>query len=345
MKESAERGVPPPLVRVYVPTYKRPAFLPRALAALRAQTCSRWICEVHNDAPNDPEPAQIVASLGDSRISLVQHSGNLGATATFNGFFREIPEPFFSILEDDNYWEEGFLSAMLAAARAEPSTQVFWANMRIVMEEEDGRLRDTARTVWPLGSGAWQRMAWGHVRQLGGSLHSNGSALFRSESCSHCRTPAVPFAAMEAFRDRMLPHPLSLLEQPLAAFTVTRQTSRSRDPHEWAEIQAMLVATFFTGCPWSPDRITSFLAGHRAFRPQSGSNLVLAALADRRCAFLLRHVRGADWLVVVRGLLRRPSLLFRLRRSRQVHADWWRFLDEQTAQRWRENRLVEGTNA
>src|ERR1700739_258820 len=39
-------------VRVFVPTYRRPKLLPRALDSLLAQTFTEWECEVHNDDPN-----------------------------------------------------------------------------------------------------------------------------------------------------------------------------------------------------------------------------------------------------------------------------------------------------
>ena len=105
-------------VRIFLPTHRRPQLLPRAIASLRAQTFPDWICELHNDDPADPAPAQLVAQLADPRISLVTHERNLGGTAAFNQFFRATTEPFYSMLEDDNWWEPTFLQVMLDAARA-----------------------------------------------------------------------------------------------------------------------------------------------------------------------------------------------------------------------------------
>ena len=101
------------IVRVFVPTYGRPQLLRRALASLCAQTLAEWVAEVHNDLPGDPTPAQIVAEVADPRITLVEHRENLGGTATFNLFFRPSSEPYYSILEDDNWWEPEFLERML----------------------------------------------------------------------------------------------------------------------------------------------------------------------------------------------------------------------------------------
>jgi len=43
-------------IRVFVPTHRRARMLERALASLRAQTFRDWVCEVHNDAPDDDAP-------------------------------------------------------------------------------------------------------------------------------------------------------------------------------------------------------------------------------------------------------------------------------------------------
>ena len=40
-------------IRVYLLTCRRPELLRRALRSLVAQTFTDWVCEVHNDAPDD----------------------------------------------------------------------------------------------------------------------------------------------------------------------------------------------------------------------------------------------------------------------------------------------------
>jgi hypothetical protein len=147
----------------------------------------------------------------------------------------------------------------------------------------------------------------------------------------------VPIAVTEPFRERMLPHPLVLVPQPLANFSQTLQTARSQDAAEWAETQAMLAATFLLDCPWDEGRLARLWAGARSQRPTGTTNLILAALAEPRLRSQLRHARWSDWWVVLRGLARRPGLFFRLRRSRRVHREWWAFLERHTADRWRES--------
>jgi len=324
-------------VRVHLPTYRRPTMLPRALASLRAQTCTDWVCELHNDDPADPEPARLLAQLGDPRITLVTHERNLGGTATFNLFFRPVAEPFCSILEDDNWWEPDFLATMLATAAARPDITVFWANMRIAAEQPDGRFTDTGRTIWPDGSEAVRLFAWGQPQQVCGALHSNGAMLLRTRPGQDYQIPAVPFAVIEPFRERLFPHPLALVTRPLATFSLTRQSHRSRDVREWAETQAMLAATFFRDCPWPDERLRQTWADARAQTPPGTTNLIQAALAQRGGRPGLHHARWRDWWIVLRGFVRRPGLYFQLRRSRERHADWWRFLEENTGRRWQES--------
>ena len=324
-------------VRIYLPTYRRPTMLPRAIASLQAQTFTDWICELHNDDPADPAPGQLLSKINDPRITLVSHERNLGGTVTFNLFFRAVAEPFCSILEDDNWWEPEFLATMLATAAAHPDVTVFWANMRVAQEETDGHFTDTGRTLWPVGDAAVRLFPWGQSQQICGALHSNGAALVRSRPGRDFQIPDVPFAVIEPFRERLFPHPLALVTRPLATFSLTQQTARSREVCEWAETQAMLAATFFQDCPWTEEQMRQVWADARAQTPPGTTNLILAALARPGGWDLLRHAHGRDWWIVLRGFLRRPGLFFQLRRSTTNHAVWWEFLEKYTGHRWKES--------
>ncbi len=323
-------------VRVFLPTYRRPMMLPRALASLRAQTHTDWICEVHNDDPTDPRPAELPAALQDPRLTLFVHPRNLGGTATFNLFFGSISEPFFSILEDDNSWEPDFLATMLAVAESHPDVTVFWANMHIAEEEGTGIMTDTGRTIWPYEEAEPVRLfQWGHFNQLAGALHSNGATLIRSNPGQNFRIPEVPFGVMEAFRERLFPFPLLLVTRPLATFTVTKRSARSRDPGEWAEAQALLVATFLKDCPWSEQQIEALWTNARALVPTKTTNLIMAAIAQPASRGILRYARWRDCWVVLCGFLRRPSVYSRLRASRRRHPTWWNTLEIHARANWK----------
>ena len=328
-----------PQVRIFLPTYRRPALLERAVASLRAQTFTDWVAELHNDAPDDDRPARLLAGINDSRLRYHPHPHNLGGTASFNLFFRATPEPFYAMLEDDNAWEPDFLATMLEVAAHHPDVTVFWANQSIWQEEDPGTLRDLQRTVHPATiAEPPRRMDWGQPAQIFGALHSHGSALFRSRPGDDFSTPPIPISLVEAFRERLFPYPLVFVPQPLARFTVTRTTARSTDHAEWAELQTMLAATFFKYARFSVGEIARLLADCRSRRPPATSALLFAGLTDPACRQLLRAAHPIDWLRLLRGALRRPGVPGRLVNSRRRHRNWWSFLDRHTAARFAAHR-------
>lgn len=324
-------------VRIYLPTYRRPQFLPLALASLRAQTVTDWICEVHNDDPEDLQPGHLLAGLADARFILKQHPRKLGGPATFNLFFNPTSEPFYSLHEDDNAWAPDFLAVMLATAEQFPDVTIFWSNMRIRKENTDGTLEETGTSVWPeaTANAAPQLIAWGHDRQLLGAVHSNGATLIRSRPGQHFVTPEVPFNMMEMFRERMFPHPLVFVPQALAYFTVTRQSARAVNPHEWALLQTLLAATFIKHAAFTQEHIQKIWSQARASSPPQTNAFLLAGLVDDACRPVLQGARLRDWLRFIRSTLRRPTLLLFIHRSRYKHADWWTWLDRITAERFR----------
>ena len=326
-------------VRVFLPTYRRPHLLPRAIASLRAQTFSDWICDVHNDAPEDDTPRKLLSRLKDTRFCLNQHQRNLGGGATFNLFYRATEEPFFSILEDDNWWEPEFLEEMLYVASQEPDIQVLWSNMRLWREQSDGSFLALGRCIQDSTTGSpIERVAWGTRHQIVGALHSNGAALHRSHPELNYQIPAVPFAAVEMFRERMFPHPLVLVRKPLANFSITLRSERTNNAGEWAEVQTALAATFLKHASYDAARLGEIWAAARAQRPPGTSTLLLAGLVEPACRPLLRHATSLDWLRLARGLIRRPRVLRRVLRSRVSHPDWWQFLEQHTAARFAEAR-------
>jgi hypothetical protein len=322
-------------VRVFLPTYRRTRLLERALASLRAQSETDWICEVHNDAPDDLAPGELVSRLGDARLEYHGHERNLGGTATFNLFFRATAEPFYAMLEDDNAWEPDFLARMIAVAGANPEATVFWCNQSIWNEETDGRVSGTDQTARPLEPGVTaRRVNWGQPEQIFGAVHANGAALFRSRPGDDFATPAVPIALVEAFRERLFPYPLVYMPAPLAQFTRTRQTARSKDRSEWAVVQTMLAASFLKHAHYTDSRVTALWSEARRREPPLTGTLLLATLMEPACRPLRGHARAIDWLRLARGMARRPGLLPRVMRSRRQHADWWQFLDAATATRF-----------
>lgn len=324
-----------PLVKVFVPTYRRPRLLERALASLVAQTYPHWTAELLNDAPDDPQPGLIAARLGDPRIVCVNHPRNLGGVAVFNRCHEPGPEPFVAILEDDNAWEPAFLEKMLAALSLHPDATLAWCNQSLDRETSDGTTVPLGRCVhpWP-DTRAIVVHRFGHVSQAFGALHANGAMLLRTHPTRAYLTPeGIPFTGVEPWRERLFPGPLVYVPEPLARFTITQTTARARDAAPWATLQVALIATFARAAGAARDNELWLHA--RASRPSMAGGLIQAGLADPSCRRLLRFARPKEWVRWLLGVLRRPRIALCSLRCRS--ASWWPALDKATRERFASN--------
>jgi hypothetical protein len=325
-------------VRVFVPTYRRPQLLLRALNSLLAQTFQSWVCEVHNDDPEDARPAELLALLDDERIKLHQHERNLGGAATFNLFYRATNEAFYALLEDDNWWEPTFLETMVSAMRRYPTVTLAWCAQKIWQEISDDQLptrwRDTGIVAATVESCAERLVYFGDHKQALGALHANGSMLIRSRAGEAYPTPSTwPFVAIEPFRERMIPHPLLFIPAPLCNFSKTLETERKESRAEWMTVQTILAATFMTQTPYPKE----LFAHARSQQPPATNGLLLGAVMEPTCWQKLRHSKLRDWVILVRGLIRSPDVLWHVLASKRDHPDWWQLLHRHTAERFLES--------
>lgn len=313
-------------IRVYLLTCRRPLLLRRALASLRAQTFTDWTCELHNDAPEDDGPGRLVAEVADPRIELHQHATNWGPVATFNHAFAGGDEPLLSILEDDNWWEPGFLAAAVAALEAAPDVAVVWANMRIWREEADGAWTDTGRTIWsaPQPAGPPRTFRWPQPIQAFDGLHSNGAMVVRAAaSCTGLVPSDLPFAVIEPARERLVAGGWRLLPEPLANFAVTRSTARGHDRAGWMRAQLLVAGSYLAAVPTTTRDLADLWDHLRRQSPPATALLFHLALAGIRPAALLRHARAAEWARFLAGAVRHPLTLVRSLRFRRVHPAAW----------------------
>jgi glycosyltransferase involved in cell wall biosynthesis len=327
-----------PVVRIFVPTYRRSNLLQRAIHSLRNQTFTRWVCEVHNDDPKDRFPSELVKSLNDARLKLHDHDQNLGGVETFNLFYSPVKERFVSLLEDDNWWEPEFLATMLNEIKKYPNVLMAWCNQRVWEELPNGSWIDTGRLVNPDGEGP-RLIEFGDERQIIGALHANGAMLLRSVRGRDYALPSnLPFNAMEAFRERMIPHPLLYVPRPLAVFSKTLKTHRSRSHSEWTAVQTMLAATFLKYARYDRNKLVGIFKEARAKSPPVTNVLLLAAIVESECRGLLHHSVLKDWFMMLRSVIRRPQVFWTVICSKWRHADWWRMLDYYTSERFAELR-------
>jgi len=297
-------------IRVFVLACRRPAMLQRALASLRCQTFTNWICELHNDAPEDDFPRHLVAELADPRITLHHHEHNWGALAAFNHACSGAPEPFFSILEDDNWWEPALLERLLTALKSYPEATVAWANLRFWREESDGSWIDEKRTLWPVIDTPVVPICQPQLIQFDGPLHSNGAMLVRSSAATADRlfVPAeAPFSVMENLRECTFQNPLLLVPAPLTNFAITRGTARDAHLSFWASQQALLGSAFLHRVRPPQEAMRRLWTSRRNNRPRATSGLILAGLVAGNLRFLA-YANLRDWIAFAAGFMRRPSV-------------------------------------
>ncbi len=329
-----------PTVRVYLLTYRRAYLLPRALASLRAQTFTDWICELHNDDPDDALPGQMAAKTGDPRIRFVQHNENLGPNRTFNLVFQPCAERYVCLLEDDNWWEPTFLETLVALLDNTPSAHVAWSNLRIWRENADTTWTDTGRTQWPIANFSdptWFR--WPDDRHVDSLLHSNGSALIRNTHLADLIVPpSTPFLAMEPIRERAMRFPLLFCPQPLVNFAWTLATARESSSRLAAEMKALMTAAYLRHADLDTAGYARLVKRARQASPVSevGGLLVAARLAGRT-GNVARHVYLAEWPRLLASFLRHACTNIALLRARRSHPEIWAYLDLHTRRRFIES--------
>lgn len=321
-----------PVCRVYLFTYRRNDLLPRAVESLRRQTLTDWVCEVHNDDPADGFPSQYIASLHDDRFLMKDHTENLGGVRSFNLAFSGCGETYACILEDDNWWEPGFLAEMTALMDRNPYLSVAWSNMRLWQESAGNNWTDTGRTTWPDGDNTL--FAWPQQRQVIGHLHSTGAMVYRG---SHAPRYLVPdntlLDAVEMVRERTFGHPVCLEKRLLANFAITLQTNRSSNPLEWTSYQLMLLASYIETADDQKQAFAESLKYHRPLKPTPIANFFLANMLLLKTKTLYRQFTISDWIAIAKWLLRNGPKLGWMKKYLADRQNVYAFLLSHTANR------------
>ncbi len=322
-------------IRVFLLTCRRPHLLKRALQSLLAQTCTDWVCELHNDAPEDESPERVLSEMapGDRRFTYCRHDPTWGAVGSFNHCFRGGPEPFAALLEDDNWWEPQLLATLLSSITGQPQVDLAWANMRVWREADDGSWNDTGSTVWPVGTSA-RIFEWPVVLQAFDGLHSNGAMLFRRPAADQGTVPAsTPFAIIEPVRERAIRGRSMLVPQVLANYALTRRTARSGERASWAAGQLLLAASFFEEVPLTAGAWDELVRLCRDARPRRTSLLLLLVVAGVRRREIVSRMRPGDLARFARDFLSSLGANLRALRFRTTHGQLWAWLHSETAAR------------
>ncbi len=108
--------IPPFLITVIIPTYKRATLVPRAIESVRRQTYRNIEILVIDDASPDDTGA-IVKSIPDPRIRYIRHETNRGLPAVRNTGIRLAKGDYIAFIDDDDQWRGDKLEKQLAAIK------------------------------------------------------------------------------------------------------------------------------------------------------------------------------------------------------------------------------------
>ena len=326
-----------PKCRIYLFTYNRNQLLPRAVNSLLQQTVQDWVCELHNDNPEDPFPATYVGGLNDDRFIVVDHEVNLGPVRSFNLAFAGCDEPYASMLEDDNWWEPGFLETMMGILAEQPKLNVVWSNMRLWQEQRDNQWSDTKRSTWPVSDGT-RFFNWPAKQQAFSALHSTSALLYRGSRASAYQVPEnVLLNAVELIRERAFDHPLCLVQRPLANFAITFVTNRSANPYVWIANQIMMLASFVETAPNPEGEFKNSLDFYRSQQPSPIANFFLANVFVLKKATYLKYFSLRDWYITGKWLIRNGHQLPFIKKYLKSQLNVYDFLIKQTGLRFKES--------
>lgn len=286
-----------PRHRIYLFTYQRNELFTRAVQSLLVQTFCDWICEVHNDCPEDLFPANYITSLNDQRFIVKNHSTNLGPTVTFNLAFEGCKEDYVSILEDDNWWEPNFLSEMIHIMDTNPDLDIAWSNMNIWKEHLNNKWINTNATIWP--ENLDQYFYWPNIKQAMGALHSNGAMIYRGNNASDYKIPKNSlFNSIELIRERSFKYPIYLNSKPLANFSQTLLNSHSKENWKWTGVQIMLLSSFIISNENKDRAYTDCILYCRENNQNSIVNLILANMIYIKRPSLYKYIKFNEWVIV-----------------------------------------------
>ena len=128
---SNERPAPAPVITFAVPYYSNRDYLIEAIGSVQAQSRSDWLLLVVDDA--GPEPIDdLIAELGDDRISSHRNESNLGLANNWNRCIGLATTPWVTLLHADDRLEPGYAAAVLAAAERDPTLAAIFTDVVVI---------------------------------------------------------------------------------------------------------------------------------------------------------------------------------------------------------------------
>lgn len=116
------------LCSVVIPVFQGARFIGEALESVRTQTHPHWEVLVVEDGSHD-RAEEIVRAFANvvpgHRVHFERHAGNKGVSATRNTAIESAQGEYVALLDYDDMWRPGHLSASIAAIREERAVLSF----------------------------------------------------------------------------------------------------------------------------------------------------------------------------------------------------------------------------
>ena len=136
-----------PLVSIFMGTYNRRKYLPRAINSIIAQSYKNWELCLVNDAGEAVD--DIVESYNDARIKLINHKENMRLGHVFNRAFTESHGEYITYLGDDDTYLPKHLEILMRGICHIPSLAFVYSDARqiTVVKNSYGKEKIVDRAV------------------------------------------------------------------------------------------------------------------------------------------------------------------------------------------------------
>lgn len=264
-------------ISVIIPLYNRREEIGRALASALRQSRAPDEIVVVDDASRDGS-AEAVAALGESRIRLLRHERNRGASAARNTGIAAARGDWIALLDSDDEWDERKLALQLAALTGAPDAAAGVTGY-IIRDYRTGEEREFLPSV---ADATLERLVWGCPLGVGSTLLARRSIFAEIGGFD----ADLPRLEDWEWLMRYLPaHRLAVLAQPLTIVHKASDPSRAQVFAAVARIRAQQRDAWYRRS-WLEGRKfdSTLLVEEAAAAHYEGDNRRAAALSLRALA-------------------------------------------------------------
>lgn len=126
------------MISVVIPLYNKEKYVLETLGSVLGQTYQDFEVVVVDDGSTD-KSLELVKSINDNRIKIIQHSKNKGLSATRNTGVSVASREVISLIDADDTWEPSYLEEVVKLYRNFPEASLFGASYKEVYSNNKKR--------------------------------------------------------------------------------------------------------------------------------------------------------------------------------------------------------------